>query len=587
MLASLISLAAFAALSLAAFGLGRLVMRILGLPDDDRLTEAVFAEGLGLVAAGCVLWILGLAGAFSLPIIAILTMVACCWGLVETAALLVRAEKREPDPSGYPPFGEQGAGEPWRAPRWVLGGVFATAAVLAAVALLKALSPPTAEAVLAGPLEHARAFLIDQQATPRPTTSSCEMSLVDLWCAWALILEGIACAQLLAWGFVAILVGAAMAMATPLLGRAWACVSGCLVALTPAISEPLSLSAESLALAAFWTLALTAWWRVVVHGGNERWLVVAGVMAGAALNIEARAVFLVLPLVIHAIWIALRQPERRSVAIRGGAILTAVMLGLGALHGAAALGTISHLRMPDFSRGGRSLVDCVGLASLAALPGLLMARRLRGLGIVVFTALFYTALVWTGDKGDRLQISASPLYCAAAVWVWIEVRRFPPTARWTAALAFAWIIASSAAPLAMRSPDTLWVALGFSDRDAYLLQHDPTYRAALIANRVLRPDAHVLSQDRRTFYFGCRVTWQDADQRLVRAAQSASSVREAVEILRREGYTHVLLAESPSRPKPPSDSAGARLAEGTAVVTDYRFRTAEGGVCRYRLVALR
>ena len=97
----LISLFAFIALSIAAFGLGRPLLRWIGAADDDRLAVVAFSIGLGLTVAGTVLLLLGLAGVLYLPLLGVLTMLCCCWGLVEIG--LVWFRMKEPLPAEFPP----------------------------------------------------------------------------------------------------------------------------------------------------------------------------------------------------------------------------------------------------------------------------------------------------------------------------------------------------------------------------------------------------------------------------------------------------------------------------------------------------
>ena len=189
--------------------------------------------------------------------------------------------------------------------------------------------------------------------------------------------------------------------------------------------------------------------------------------------------------------------------------------------------------------------------------------------------------------GDaRLLFSAVPLLSVGAVWVWIELPRFPPMAKRIAAAALAVAVASSVALSLLRSPDALAVALGLEGRDEYLLRHEPTYVAATIANHVL-PDARLLSQERQAFYFDCSVTWENALAPAIRGDASALSAPKAVQRLRRAGFTHLLLAETPlAGPRPPV-SPLQRVADATPTLTEYSFRTADGSVRHYRLLMLR
>ncbi|MHC4179241.1 MAG: hypothetical protein ACYSWU_17145, partial [Planctomycetota bacterium] len=62
MLAQLQSTLVFCTRTLAAFGLGRPILRGLGVGQEDRLSVGVGGTGLGLIAAGMLLLGLGLLG---------------------------------------------------------------------------------------------------------------------------------------------------------------------------------------------------------------------------------------------------------------------------------------------------------------------------------------------------------------------------------------------------------------------------------------------------------------------------------------------------------------------------------------------
>jgi len=107
-----------------------------------------------------------------------------------------------------------------------------------------------------------------------------------------------------------------------------------------------------------------------------------------------------------------------------------------------------------------------------------------------------------------------------------------PACRASAA-AFALMLASSVALSVSRSSDAVAGRLGTEDREEYLMQNDPTYAAAGVANRLLRSGDHLLSQERQTFYFNCRVTCADADEcrlagRADRAANRAAAAPRRV-----------------------------------------------------------
>jgi len=55
MLLSLLSLLAFCCLAMASFGLGRPIVRGLGVGEEDRLSAAVWSLAIGAIAGGMLL----------------------------------------------------------------------------------------------------------------------------------------------------------------------------------------------------------------------------------------------------------------------------------------------------------------------------------------------------------------------------------------------------------------------------------------------------------------------------------------------------------------------------------------------------
>ncbi len=602
---SLLSIFIFAAMAIAAFGLGRPLWRLLGTNDDDRLTMAVFSLGIGLMAAGCVLLVLGLLGMFRpLPIV-VLTMVGCCWGLVEIGIESLRLKARVPSLDAVRDLSKR----PWPEPnRLLLAVVLTAAAAGCASSLLGALAPPTAEAALAGPLDLAKRFCVEHRIvaerpgtgpffgekapisdnalaenmdlSPSPATSSLP---VALWYAWASTLDGGVCAQLVDWGLGLLLALATVVLASPLLGRRWAWIAGAMVVLTPALNQQMSLPTQYIALAALATLALAAWWRAVAHGGDGRWFVAAGLTAGGAVAVHPAAALLALPLGASWAWTVIRRKEQRRFLLRGGAVAMLISVAVG---GALLTFSSGNRQGGQGQQGWHTFSDHLGLVLLAAAPGVLIVRRLRGLWGVAFVAVAFAVLVVSIDGDARLLFSVVPLLSVTAVWVWIELRRFPAGARRAAVAALTLMLAVGAAKSLVRSSDVLRVSLGMEDRESYLARREPTYPAAVAANHLLRPDAHLLSQDRCTFYFDCRTTWTGADDRLLELERSSISAGEASKRLREAGYTHLLLAE-PIEKNGRRGSPLSRLADVSNVLTDYQQRDADGRAHRYRLVPLR
>jgi hypothetical protein len=395
-----------------------------------------------------------------------------------------------------------------------------------------------------------------------------------------LVFDGAVGAQLIHWGLGLLLAVGTVVLAAPLVGPGWAWLAGSLVVLTPAIHQQMSLPTESVALAAFCTLGFTAWCQAMLHGGTRAWFIVAGLMAGGAFGIHDAAAMLALTVAVASIWTARRQPEQQQFLRDGGSIAIAVALGVGFLCLLPAI--CFHVVWNDFDPARTSVAGWpkqLGMVLLAAGPGVVIARRLRGFAMPLLVATSYTGLiVWLGGD-SRLLFPVVPLLCIGAVWVVIELQRFPRSARWAATAALLLAFACNAMLSLEWRSNALSVALGLEDRNDYLLQHEPTYRAAAIANRMLRADDRVLCPETGTFYFDCRVMHPST---LRCPASDASGVEAAVRQLQQQGITHLFLAESAS-----SSSPWHRVADAATPVTDYHFRTADGGLRRYRLVSLR
>ena len=82
----LFSLLSLVTIALASYGLGRPIVRGLGLGDEDRLSSAVWSMGVGLIAAGMLLAGLGLVGLLYAPLIGALSLFGGCWGIGQLVA---------------------------------------------------------------------------------------------------------------------------------------------------------------------------------------------------------------------------------------------------------------------------------------------------------------------------------------------------------------------------------------------------------------------------------------------------------------------------------------------------------------------
>jgi hypothetical protein len=473
-MASLLSLLILCGLLLAAFGLGRPVVRVLGWGRavgqvaDLPPAVAVWSVAVGLVAGSVVILVLGSIGLLCVPAIVLLTAAGVLAGLGE---LLYDYVKHASEKALAPPLRHKTRGNP-RLPvpsppnRWLVRGAWAAAGAACLASLLTALAPPF-DGDAFRRLEPAKRCLIEHDLSAFADSQAGSPNLTDAWHIWALALDGGVCAQLVDWSIVPLLALVAVALAAPLVGRPWAWIAGTLVAIAAAGVHPAS------------------------------------------------------------------QPPQG-------------LLG--------------------------------GLLLLAALPGVLLARRLRGLGILLTVAIGYAFLGLLFRADPWLMLPAVPLLAVAATWVWIELRRFPPAARWVAQIGLV-SLAVAAAAVAINVPrDRLAVAVGLEDRDDYLVRHAPTYPAAAVANAILKNDAHLLSEDDCTFHFNCRVT-RCSDFRRATADEPPANPSQRCGQLRAAGFTHLLLVDS--------DPADLLAPDSLLTLTEYRYVADDGAARHYRLVMLR
>jgi hypothetical protein len=618
MLDSLSSLLALAVLLLAAYGLGRPVVRRLRCEELDPLAGSVWSLALGLVLGGGVLMILGLVGWLYRPLIGVITFSAAFWALHEVRQAWLTARSTPTEFVARPP-------------QWLARGLFALAALAAAGAFVGALAPATDGDALCYHLELPKLFLAQHAIyCPVYNDHATFPLLTEMWYLWALALDGPVAAQLVHWALGILLSLAAVLLAEVVLGRSWAWLAGAVVLLVPGITNQMTAALNDAALAAFTTLALAAWLRALTDEANRRWLLLAGLFLGAALAIKFTA--LLFAAAVAVAWLSLlwRAAGRRMWHLQNAAsvlVLAASVAGpwyvRAAWHrgnpvypffsqhlGDAAPDVLPKRKTPlswDASSlaslpwqltmhserfGGRG--HQLGPVFLLILPGLFIARRLRGLGLLLGIAAAYTLLWYALRQNVRFLYPVASLLAAAVVWFWMELRRLPAFPRIAAACVFA--AASLVGTIASlnRSWSQAAVAIGWQSRQEYLLEHEPSYAAALTSNRILSAESRILSQDYRTFYFNASVTRETVFRRATHYDQQIEHPTDLAGLLRDSGFTHLLLAEA-AGPGIRYNSRLSKLVEAAREeepwawldLADYEFRDTDGALRRYRLVALR
>jgi hypothetical protein len=589
LLPSLISIATVASIVLAAFGVGRPVIRALNRGGDDALETGVWSTATGLVVSGLTLVALGLAGLLHASLIGVLTFAAGAWGMVE----LWRAFQRRRTMHSVAQSKTQNPKSKIDSPaRWVLLGVFLLAVLAAAGSLVAALAPPTAGDALCYHLELPKRFLQEGGLSYFPDSdNSTYPLLVEFWYLWALALDGGVAAQLVHWALGILLALSAVLVATPILGRPWSWCAGCLVLLVPGVNNQMTAPLNDVGLAAFTSLALAAWWRGASDRGR-RWNVIAGSMLGGALGTKHLALVFALAWGLVATFDAFRRSGRRRQSLAGLstiAIVATCASGVWYVRAAWHTGNPVHPFFHEyFSAGvatgpdaavrgntpmtlptekaplGRDLSALLlapwqvtmhperfggrghqlGVLFLSTLPGLICCRPQRGLGTLLSISAFYLVGWFLLRQNVRFLMPLVPLLAVPVVWVWKEIRLLPRfSARLAAALTVGVLLAQSALGAA-RARGHLAVCAGLETREKYLASHEPTFAIASWANAHLDESARILSQEQRAFYFNARVTRENIYRRRTGYDRAVTSGGDLARRLAEDGFTHVLLAEA-------------------------------------------
>ncbi|HEV3005156.1 MAG TPA: hypothetical protein VGX78_11885 [Pirellulales bacterium] len=647
MLANLVSVLSVATIGLAAFGVGRPIVRALNLDDDDPLAVGVWSMATGLIAAGLSLVALGLAGLLYKPLIGALTLAASAWGVGE----LSRSYWRRQTPPSLQLSKIQSADSRTRPkvdskpPRWLISGLLALAGVAAAGSLVGAAAPPTAGDALCYHLELPKRFLLERALVYlEDSDNSTYPLLVEVWYLWALALDGGVAAQLVHWALGLLLALAAVVLATPVLGRPWSWCVGCLVLLVPGINNQMTAPLNDVGLAAFTTLALAAWWKAAIDDDGPRWYLMAGWMLGGALGAKHLALLFAVAwgLVAACRFLPWRERGRQSLA---GVLTIAVVaasvsgvwyaraawhtgnpvypffheyLGAGANGGPAPLarGPQPPTLPADKAPLGRDLAALLaapwqvtmhperfggrghqlGVLFMATLPGLICCRRLRGLSTLLAISAVHLIGWLVLRQNVRFLFPLVPLLAVPVVWVWMEWPRLPRVPARLAAVLTIGILIVLAALGAARARGRIAVCLGFETRDDYLLRHEPTYRAAIWTNALLDPNSHILSQEQRAFYFDVRMTRENIYRRRTGYDRQISSAWDLSRRLAHDGFTHLLLAEASEGSEVHYNPTLSKLAgadrDGVSQgpfdsLTEYDFRCSDGTRRHYRLVKLR
>ncbi|MBI3840188.1 MAG: glycosyltransferase family 39 protein [Planctomycetia bacterium] len=588
------SLLAFCVIGLSAFGLGRPLLRKLQVAQGDPLEVAVWSLTLGLLLGGSLLLLLALAGWLYPSVIVAISLAGSLWALVELACVhlgrmhgRILAIAAQPDPA-----------EPESAHPPATNLALVCGCLVLVASLVGALAPPTSPEALSRGLDLPKNVLLTHSVVSASDTGEPAPNIVQMWFLWALALDGAVTANLVHWLLGMLVALATVLLARPVVGRSPALLAGCLVLLCPGVNHQMSAPLEDLALGLFTTLALVAAWQVTAQLEPAHWAVAAGLMLGGAMAANpAGACF---GLAIAAAWLYAGWTQRdslRDLASSAKRLIPAAVVTALPWYLAAPAGIETGPSQPL-----DSVLVNLGPQALMALGGLLIARRLRGLNLILGVLGGYAALALAIRLPGRWWSPLVPLTAIAAVWVWRELDRLTPLARFAAVCA--WGVLLLAGPLAcyQRAVMSLGVATGWQSRHRFLLAHEPTYRAAAVMNRIGRPGDRLFCQDPRTFYFACPAVSERTYLNRQPSGDTDPVQCGLLERARAEGCSYALLAEpverdgfgaESTRQQVPADPLRSRALDDSwrigqvMPILEYRFADDNNRFIRYRLLRIR
>lgn len=619
MLATIGSMTAFAVLVLTMIALGTpWAVRLFPIDRAERFTWAL---GIGATLASFVGLGLGLLELFTPSILIGLTIAAALLGLVQLPKIL-----RVHEPTSH---------EKWPWADWM---VLTLAGFGIAVSFVAALAPPTAGDAMCYHLQLAKEFLHHGGLQYLPESEESTYPLVqELAYSWGLALGDAVTAQLLAWLSGVLLIGATYSLAKQITNPRVARLSAAMLALVPAVSNPMSAPLNDLAVAAFCTLALASA-ILALRSRHARWFTLGGLMLGTALAIKYNALLFAGGLMVYGgmmlvggYWQRVcrdrtellppcKRSFRRDVAqIALTMVIAAAVAGpwyaraayhtgnpvypyLSSVFGSDGppvlrsskrpldwtaedvLAAPWQLTMTPARFGGRS--HQLGVLFLALLPGVFLIRRPKSLVPVLVVASVY-AVAWFGLKQNiRFLLPVVPILAILCMIVWQQMADVPRLGWAFVALLLSVTLFHSAIAMKRTLPNVS-VAMGLETRDAYLTRHEPVWPIAKLAGKSLPPEVRVLSQEMRLFWFPRSAAREAILRRKLGWKMEYSDwLAEAKEM----GFTHLLLAEALDDVAPQYDPTLSNWAQHhpqkCRLVAEATGRDTEGGRRRYRLMKL-
>ncbi len=557
-------------LALVAAGIGKRLLNWIGELPDHPLDALALATplGLGLLALGCLL--LGQAGWLNLVGLAVLLGVVTELGLLAGFRLLrelARHSLKRPE-----------KGLTTVVDRLLLVFLMLTLGATA----LAALAPVTDGDALCYHLQVPKVFLVRQAVYFDPDLHETVYPLVtELLYAIGLEFRGPVACRCLQWVLGLVFAAGVAALARPSLGRrAW--WAAALAVLVPAISNGMAAPLNDVSLAAFGVAAFLAWTRCFDRPSRAS-TVVAGAFTGLAIGVKYPALVLAALLtaatllrpVLDPAWRS-RRAAIRSLMMAAGFLGTAVLLG-GAWYLRAYVYTGNPV-FPFFKNwfGGAGLDEVLapikrplavnvwsllgaivpltlepdrfdsfahqfGPVFLLFLPALLFEgapRRVLGLAAVAYAFL---VVCMTQRQSMRfLLFAVGPMSVGIAYLAtrWLERGTRPARAL---VMALMLVLGLETGLSLTRGARAAGVVLGKETFAEFLGRCEPTYRVGRWVARNLPATARLIGQDHRGFYIPRGYTMELAHRRRTGLGQNNESSREIVEVLKREGYTHLMI----------------------------------------------
>jgi len=287
------------------FGVGRLVVSRLPsfhLENPSRIFEIAIRTAVGAAIWTLVFFFLGLAGAFTIPVAVIATVV----GLA--AAVHSYSTVRE---------NENGSVEPFHKLDIALLTLIAVPVVLA---LITALAPPIAKDTLLYHFSVPKAFVANGGLSYIEGNIASYMSLsTEMHIVWAMLLGGVwsprvgeAAAGAVIWLFLPILLMAVYGWArTANLSHRWSFLASLMVAAVPTVYYVAASGYIDLASSLFVTLAIFSfgqWWKTQ----DRIWLIFIAILLGTALAAKLITLFVFAAFALLIVWRA--RGERGNAA---------------------------------------------------------------------------------------------------------------------------------------------------------------------------------------------------------------------------------------------------------------------------------